>query len=316
VTPSATAATYDRRYHLFCRTLAGLVFLLIVAGALVTSNDAGLAVPDWPTSFGSLYKIPPMVGGIKFEHGHRMLAELVGLFTIVLCVWSIRREKRRFMRGLGIAALGTVILQGVLGGLTVLLFLPWYVSSAHAALGQTYFSLVVLMALFSSRSWIESQPQGLTDSGSPGTHSLTLLTLGAIYLQLFFGAAFRHHGMSIMEHLLNAVLVSGVVIATAIRVIGKYNDVPAIRIPGKALMHLLFLQLFLGAAAFMTRVVWGKDAPQPLPSMVWSTIAHVATGALMLAMAFVLEQQVRRHVGHAPVAEAIGEPGSGKVATA
>src|SRR5207248_8839406 len=113
------AATYNRAYHRFTLLLASFTFLLIVAGALVTSNDAGLAVPDWPTSFGSFYKIPPMVGGVKYEHGHRMVAQFVGLLTIILAIWTQRRDPRSWMRKLAWFALVLVIIQGVLGGLTV-----------------------------------------------------------------------------------------------------------------------------------------------------------------------------------------------------
>ena len=102
-----------------------MTLLLIVLGAMVTSNDAGLSVPDWPTSFGSLYKIPPMVGGVKYEHGHRMFAEFVGLLIIVMAVWTQRVESRKWMKALGWIALGAVVGQGVLGGLTVLFGLPW-----------------------------------------------------------------------------------------------------------------------------------------------------------------------------------------------
>src|SRR5580704_9607223 len=125
---------YNRGLHRFAVLLACWIFLLIIAGALVTSNDAGLSVPDWPTSFGSWYKIPRLVGGVKFEHTHRMIAQGAGLLTIALAVWTWRAEKRRWLRVLGFAALGTVIAQGVLGGLTVLYYLPPPISSAHAAL--------------------------------------------------------------------------------------------------------------------------------------------------------------------------------------
>jgi len=135
--------------------MAICVFVLIIAGALVTSNDAGLAVPDWPTSFGSWYRIPPMVGGVKYEHGHRMIAQFVGLLTIIFAVWTQRKEPRSWMRKLGWAALALVIFQGILGGLTVKMLLPWYVSSAHAMFAQTFFSLVILLTVFTSRRWIE-----------------------------------------------------------------------------------------------------------------------------------------------------------------
>src|SRR3954447_6023390 len=149
---------YNRALHLFAVFTACATFLLIIAGALVTSNDAGLAVPDWPTSFGSLYRIPPMVGGIKYEHGHRMLAEFIGLLTIILAVWTQRSDRRSWMRKLGWLALILVVVQGVLGGLTVKMFLPWYVSTAHAMVAQTFFSLILLMAMFQGRRWIESEP--------------------------------------------------------------------------------------------------------------------------------------------------------------
>src|SRR5947209_4987445 len=115
---------YNKGLHYFALFVAAATLVLIVAGALVTSNDAGLSVPDWPTSFGSLYKIPKLVGGVRFEQTHRMIAQAAGLMTIILAVWTWRSEKRRWMRMLGCAALATVIAQGVLGGLTVLFYLP------------------------------------------------------------------------------------------------------------------------------------------------------------------------------------------------
>src|SRR5947209_2015784 len=152
--------------------MASSTFLLIIAGALVTSNDAGLSVPDWPTSFGSIYKIPHLVGGVRFEHTHRMIAQFVGLLTIIIAVWTWRVEKRRWMRILGVAALGTVIAQGILGGITVLFYLPPVVSSAHAALAQTFFCIAVVIALFTGRRWIEEQPRVELDIRRP-----TLITL-------------------------------------------------------------------------------------------------------------------------------------------
>src|SRR6476619_5225138 len=134
---------YNRALHRFATFTALWTFVLIIAGALVTSNDAGLSVPDWPTSFGSLYKIPKLVGGVKFEHTHRMIAQGAGLLTIIMAVWMWRSEKRRWLRILAIAAVGTVIAQGILGGLTVLFFLPAPISSAHAALAQTFFCIAV-----------------------------------------------------------------------------------------------------------------------------------------------------------------------------
>ena len=150
--------------------LAGATLVLIVLGALVTSNDAGLSVPDWPTSFGSLYKIPPMVGGVKYEHGHRMFAEFIGLLIIVMAVWTQRVEQRKWMKMLGWIALAAVIGQGVLGGLTVLFYLPWAISTAHATLAQTIFCVVTAMALFTSKSWLQDA-EPIAEHGLDAEHS-------------------------------------------------------------------------------------------------------------------------------------------------
>src|SRR5438067_5721844 len=183
-----TQSAYNAALHRFAKILAGLTFLLIVAGALVTSNDAGLAVPDWPTSFGSLWRMPHMVGGVKFEHGHRMLAELVGLLIIALAIWLWRSDTRRWMKWLGVAALGTVIAQGILGGLTVLFFLPWWISTAHATLAQSFFCLVVSIALFTSRSWLGARSAKISDQGSPSLRALSMLCVGSFLVQLMLGA--------------------------------------------------------------------------------------------------------------------------------
>jgi heme a synthase len=297
---SSVPIRFHRGLHRFAVVLSACIFLLIIAGALVTSEDAGLSVPDWPTSFGSIYKIPPMVGGVRFEHTHRMIAEGVGLLTILFCVAAFRIDKRRWFRYLSLAGIGTVIAQGILGGLTVLFFLPWYISSAHAALGQTFFSIAILMALYTGSRWMESAPARLDDEGSPSTRTLATLSICAVYLQLFFGAAFRHSGMSILPHLVNAVLVSGILAWTSIRVLSRYGKIASLRRPAAWILSLLLVQLGFGFAAYLTRVVWGKNAAQPLPSMVVTTVIHVAIGALLLAGCFVLEEQVRHHLVRQP----------------
>lgn len=276
--------------------LACWTFLLIIAGALVTSNDAGLSVPDWPTSFGSLYKIPKLVGGVKFEHTHRMIAQVAGLLTIILAVWMWRVEKRRWLRYLAIAALGTVIAQGILGGLTVLFFLPPPISSAHAALAQTFFCLAVAMAIFTGQKWIEEQPRMEFDQRRPSLFTLTLLSIFVLYVQLVLGAMFRHHGLSWWPHVAHAVVVSFVLAWTAVRALTAYTNVEAIRRPAITMLSLVIAQLCLGFTAFLTRVSWGHDAVQPELPMVISTVTHVAVGALLLATTVVLAIQTWRHV--------------------
>jgi cytochrome c oxidase assembly protein subunit 15 len=298
---------YNRAHHAFAVCLACATFLLLIAGALVTSNDAGLSVPDWPTSFGSLYKIPHLVGGVKYEHTHRMIAQFIGLLTIILAVWTWRSDHRRWMKYLSGAALLMVIAQGVLGGLTVLYYLPPAISSAHAALAQTFFCTAIAMAIFTSRTWTNVgtdafvRPPSASSAADPETRRPHLFTLAALsililYVQLFLGAMFRHHGMGWLPHVLNAPLVAAILTWTAVAALIRYPKITAIRAPAITMLSLLIVQLGLGFLAFLTRVEWGKNAAQPEFPMVISTVAHVAAGALLLATAVVLAIQVWHHV--------------------
>ncbi len=304
---------YHRGLHLFAIFTACVTLVLIVAGALVTSNDAGLSVPDWPTSFGSFYKMPLMVGGIKYEHSHRMVAEFVGLLTIILAVWTWSVEKRRWLRLLGLAALATVIAQGILGGLTVLFFLPAPISSAHAAVAQTFFSIAVAIAVFTGRRWVEEQPRTEFDQRHPTLFTLTVLSIFVLYVQLILGAMFRHHGLSWWPHVMNAAVVAIVLSWTAVRAISVYPKLEAVRRPAIAMLGLMVTQLCLGFLAFVTRVMWGADAAQPELPMVISTVMHVAVGALLLATTVILAIQVWRHV---PVAFEERVPGQDQPAAA
>ncbi len=246
-----------------------------------------------------------MVGGVRFEHTHRMIAEFVGLLTIVIAVWTWRAERRRWLRFLAVAALGTVIAQGILGGLTVLFYLPPAISSAHAALAQTFFCIAVLIAMFTGPKWVEEQPRVEFDTRRPSLFTLALLSIFVLYVQLLLGAMFRHHGMSWWPHVLNAGVVAFVLSWTAIRALSQFSGIEAVRRPATLMLGLLIAQLCLGFLAFLTRVAWGRNAVQPEFPMIISTVAHVAVGALLLATTVVLAVQVWRHV---PVAfeESVG----------
>jgi heme a synthase len=274
---------------------ACVTLVLIVAGALVTSNDAGLSVPDWPTSFGSLYKIPKLVGGVKFEHTHRMIAQFVGLLTIILALWTWRADHRRWMKYLGVAALGTVITQGILGGITVVFFLPPAISSAHAALAQTFFCIAVSIALFTGQGWTDQVLEASADNHRPQLFTLALFSVLALYVQLVLGAMFRHKGMGWLPHVANAPVLTAVLAWTAIRA-RRYAEIDAIRRPATLILWLVAAQLCLGFAAFASRVVWGHDAAQPELPMIVSTVAHVAVGAILLATAVVLALQIWRYI--------------------
>jgi cytochrome c oxidase assembly protein subunit 15 len=225
-----------------------------------------------------------------------MIAQVAGLLTIVLAVWTWRAEKRRWLRILGFAALGTVIAQGILGGITVLFYLPPAVSSAHAALAQTFFCIAVAMALFTGKKWVEEQPALEFDQRRPSLFTLTLLSIFVLYVQLILGAMFRHHGLSWWPHVVHAVVVSFVLAWTAVRALTVYPQIEAIRRPAIMMLSLVIAQLCLGFTAFLTRVSWGRDAVQPEFPMVVSTVAHVAVGALLLASTVILALQVWRHV--------------------
>ena len=279
-----TTSPPNRNVHGFAIFTAGCTFLLLIAGALVTSNDAGLAVPDWPLSYGSL--MPPMVGGIFYEHGHRMVATFVGLLSIVLAVWLWRVEPRRWLRWLGVSALGAVIGQGILGGLTVLFFLPPAISSAHAALAQLFFCTIVSIALFTSAWWEHARPAA-ADPGGPGIHSLAAAAAAATLGQLILGAAFRHKGFGIIPHLVGAAVVTVSIFALAWALRRRFAGVPILRSASRLLHVLIGMQLLLGGAAWWSRV-YAAPFPQPIPVMVSLTVIHTVMGALVLASTVLL----------------------------
>jgi heme a synthase len=291
----ALATPYNRAHHRFAVFTACATFVLIVAGALVTSNDAGLSIPDWPTSFGS-FSVPPLRGGIRYEWSHRAIAGSIVLLTISIAAWAWLTDRRRWMKWLGVGALCTVITQAILGGLTVLLLQPPWVSSAHAAVAQTFFCIAVLIAIFTGRKWVEEVPHVEFDISRPSLRALTLLSIFVLYVQLILGAMFRHHGMSWWPHVLNSSVVAFVLTWTAIRALSQFSKIEAVRRPAVIVLSLVIAQLCLGFVAFMTRIAWGRDAVQPELPMVISTVAHVALGALLLASTVVLAVQVWRHV--------------------
>jgi heme a synthase len=287
---------YNRSFHTFAIFTACATLVLIIAGALVTSNDAGLSVPDWPTSYGHVLRLPPWIGGIRYEHSHRMIAGFTIFLTATIALWTWLADRRRWMKALALGALGTIVVQAVLGGMTVLHFLPPAISTAHAAVAQTFFCIAVAIGVFTGRRWVEEVPPAVSDERRPTLLSLSLLSILTLYVQLVLGAMFRHHGMPWWPHVLNAVAVALVLTWTGVRALLQFPDTEAIRRPAIWLLFLLVIQLCLGFAAFLTRVVWGPEAAQPELSMVLSTVAHVAVGALLLATSAVLTLQVWRHV--------------------
>jgi heme a synthase len=288
--------SYNPWHHRIAVFIAAVTLLVIIAGALVTSEDAGLSVPDWPTSYGHLVKLPPWVGGIVYEHSHRMIAWFTGMCTILIAFWTWFVDRRRWMKWLAFGALGTIIAQGILGGMTVLHFLPPAISTAHAAVGQTFFCIAVAIAVFTGRRWVEEFPTPAADQGHPKLIVLCWYSILILYIQLIFGGMFRHHGMSWAPHVINALSVSLILTWTAVRAITQFPKIDAIRRPAALLVFLLVIQLFLGFAAFFTKVVHVPGISPDNFYTVLATVSHVATGALLLATTVVLTLQTWRNV--------------------
>jgi heme a synthase len=291
--------------HRYSKLVAASTVLLIAAGGMVTSTGSGLAVPDWPNTYGQfMFRFPfeKMVGGILYEHGHRLIASTVGFLTIVLAAWTWLREPRRWVRRLAVGALGAVILQGVLGGMTVLFYLPAPISIGHAGLAQLFFCMTISIALFTSRSW-------LTDSPSIDDlrlRRLTIFTTSLVYCQILIGATIRHTGAGLAipdfplafgrvlpplwtapialhyMHRLVALVVTIQICATAFYVWTHHRRQPQLLGPALLLVGLVALQATLGAF-----VVWSRL--QPIVNT-----AHVVNGALVLATSLVLTLRTHR----------------------
>jgi cytochrome c oxidase assembly protein subunit 15 len=288
--------SYNPSLHRYALALAICTLFLVVAGASVTSNQAGLSVPDWPLSYGQV--MPQMTGGVFFEHGHRMVATFVGMLTIGLAFWLSRRDQRAWMRKLGWAALGAVIVQGGLGGLTVLLLLPPAVSVSHACLAQLFFSTTVAIAVFTSKSWFEEREM-VNDYGRPSLRSLALLAPAMVLAQIALGASFRHGAIGMIPHIVGSMVVALTILIIGAFVLHQFPEHPTLRPAAIWMLGITLFQIALGIEAYWARI---NAVEKPL-AMVLATVAHVATGALTMASTVVLAIQVRRHVRSAEHSE-------------
>jgi cytochrome c oxidase assembly protein subunit 15 len=271
--------------HRYCQWVAGATFILIIAGGLVTSTGSGLAVPDWPLSYGQFF--PPMIGGIRFEHTHRVIAGTVGVLTLILAVWLFKSECRTWVKRLGLAAFLAVVAQAVLGGITVLYFLPDIVSVTHACLAQTFFCLTVAIALVTSRGWKEDPPYQF-DGEASSLRQILISTCVFIYLQLILGAVVRHtEGQAIAFHIVTAILVLMHVLIV-LQAASRMTSEKKILRPALMLGFLVTGQFFLGMGAFIVKIALKNTGAVPVPVTVAFATAHQATGALVLATAVLL----------------------------
>ena len=292
---------YQPGLHRFSILLVVATLFLIIAGAAVTSNEAGLSVPDWPLSYGKV--MPEMKDGVFYEHGHRMVASAVGFLTVIMAVLLWVKEPRKWMKKLGLTAVGLVIAQGLLGGLTVLLLLPKSVSIGHACLAQCFFSTTVAIMMFLSREWTEQKPQIVLDHGWPSLRTIAVTVPLLILVQLLMGAAFRHKAAGIIPHIAGAFVVAGAVFTFGIALVTHYTNHKGLSRAGWAMMGVVFLQLFLGVGAYLARTKMEAFA-QPGAGLVFMTVAHVAVGALALATSVVGAMEVFRNVQQAPQEDA------------
>jgi len=284
-------ATRPRRYKGVYRlslVTAWATLPLLFIGGLVTGTGSGLAVPDWPTTFGTnmfLYPWSKMVGGIFYEHSHRLFAAGVGFLTLTLAFLLWFCDSRQWVRWLGVVALTLVVLQGVVGGLRVVL-LEETLAIVHGVLAQTFFALMVSLVLFTSREWSEG-PQMIHVPQAHRLRRLCLLTTGLIYLQGIVGAVLRYTGAFLEVHLLLAFLVAVHVVLLTVRILRYKLEQPGIAGPAALLGGLLALQLALGLGSYLGRYVAPGLALSSV-AVVSITTSHVVTGALMLVTSLAL----------------------------
>lgn len=288
--------SYQKGRHRFAVFLAASVVFLIAAGALVTSTESGLSVPDWPLSYGSLN--PPnwwTISTVRAEHGHRLIAGTVAMMTVLLAVWTGLREGRRWVRRLSYLAVATVLTQALLGGLTVLFFLPTPISVSHAGLAELFLCMTVTMALVTSRWWHEAEQTPSPASGAGSLFRAARWTTLLIFCQILLGAVMRHTGAGLAipdfplvfgglfppqldfgigvhyAHRLGALVVTVAIAVTVLRARRVADGGRRLRLLWVAMSLLVLIQISLGGAVVLT-------AKATVPNT-----AHVATGATLLA---------------------------------
>jgi len=291
-----------------------MTLVLILAGGLVTGTGSALAVPDWPTTFGYtmfLYPWSEMKGGILYEHTHRLIGAVVGLLTVILALWIWVKEPRGWVRWLGIAAAAAVVVQGVLGGLRVILATSGgTLAIIHGCLAQAFFALMVSLAVFTSREW-KQDPRRHAADHTERQGPLCLLTTGLVFLQVVFGAMLTHAGILLSAHLLCAALIAIHVCLLEARILRQRIHFSGLAFPSTVLCGLLVAQLLLGLGSYLGRFT-SVGASLPVLTGVALPVAHRITAALMLATCLVLTLRTYRlggpwkaAVGHGVAAEGV-----------
>lgn len=291
--------TWRRRFSI-CTVLVTVV--LLIWGAVVTSIGAGMAFPDWPSSLGSYNLLNPVEGwwlvpAYLAEHGHRLVASLVGVLTVGLTAWTWWADPRPWMHKLGIAAVVLVVLQGVLGGLRVL-WVSIDLAMVHACVAQLFFALLVAMTLFVTDTWREGRdilPRGLA---TDRLRHLAYTTAGVIYVQIVLGALLRHPGAGLAGdftavHVTGAFFVVGLVLAVFVVVEKYFDGYSVIRHTAWVLLGAMALQFALGLAALLV-MLYDVPGPGGYTARVILTVAHLVVGALLFGTSVIVALLVAR----------------------
>lgn len=301
--------------HRFAFFTAAMTFVLIFVGGLVKSHEAGMSVPDWPTSFGhNMFALPFrmwMDNNAFYEHGHRLYASLVGFLILVQAFWLQRSEPRKWVKRLGWTALALVVVQGIFGGLTVMFYLPTAISSSHAGLAQVLFCLTMGISMVTSRKW-QDHTAKRQESTAWGLRRLTTITVIVIFMQIIIGAVMRHEeaGLAIMDfplaqgklipefvtsgiaihfaHRIGAVITTIFVLWTAIVALKRYAGRPDFTLPAIFAIVMVLVQFTLGALTVLH---------VKAPTM---TTLHVSGGAAMLGIMMLMAIRARHLL--APIA--------------
>jgi cytochrome c oxidase assembly protein subunit 15 len=298
--------------HRLALVTAVATFVLILAGGVVTNTGTGMAVPDWPTTFGYnmfLYPWSKMVGGVLYEHTHRLLGSLVGSLTLTLAIllWAV--EPRQWVRGLGIAAVAAVVIQGVLGGLRVVLARDT-LAIVHGGFAHAFFALIAGIALFTSRSW-QAPVSLVTSVHGYRLRRLAVCTAIGVYVQVLFGTLVTHRGARLDAHLFVAALISAAVIVLGFRIMPGRAQWPELVGPTEALRALWALQLLLGLGAYVAKFHAADIPVGPVLGLAFP-VSHRLTGGLMLIASVILTLRVYRRTGWCDAADC-REPLSPKV---
>ncbi len=298
---SANGGDHYKWLHRFALLTAVTTFFLIFVGGLVKSHEAGLSVPDWPTTYGEFmlsFPYSKWVGNIFYEHSHRVLATLVGAFITAEAIWLQLSKVSKQLKWLGWIAFVGVCIQGYLGGLTVKYLLPTSISTGHSMLAQGVCCLTVTIVLFTSKAWPLIKP--VSQSSTIDLRKLAAWTVGVVAFQIMLGAIMRHEnaGLAIstfplasgklipdftssgvalnFAHRLGALVASGFVLTTVTIILRDYRSEPMLTRPGIFAVFVLVTQITLGAITILSA------------KAVTPTTLHVSGGTLLLCTMLVI----------------------------